>query len=163
MPEEENKKPSQKSVDIDTSGPGAEVDVAEEKVKDESVVETEVTEQEPETKVEETETVKEKVRQPFCNYLKTHYDLLENLAKGMVLDVSLKNFSEDDLDSLLLFGVEGFMKGRSLIGTPETCVPFIAKLEEIGINEVACLIDFVQDFDTVMESLPYLQKLHQVC
>ena len=112
---------------------------------------------------EETETVKEKVRQPFCNYLKTHYDLLENLAKGMGLDVSLKNFSEDDLDSLLLFGVEGFMKGRSLIGTPETCVPFIAKLEEIGINEVACLIDFVQDFDTVMESLPYLQKLHQVC
>ena len=112
---------------------------------------------------EETETVKEKVRQPFCNYLKTHYDLLENLAKGMGLDVSLKNFSEDDLESLLLFGVEGFMKGRSLIGTPETCVPFIAKLEEIGINEVACLIDFVQDFDTVMESLPYLQKLHQVC
>ena len=112
---------------------------------------------------EETETVKEKVRQPFCNYLKTHYDLLENLAKGMGLDVSLKNFSEDDLDSLLLFGVERFMKGRSLIGTPETCVPFIAKLEEIGINEVACLIDFVQDFDTVMESLPYLQKLHQVC
>ena len=30
-----------KTVDIDTSGPGAEVDVAEEKVKDESVVETE--------------------------------------------------------------------------------------------------------------------------
>ena len=40
MPEEENKKPSQKSVDIDTSGPGAEVDVAEEKVKEEAVVET---------------------------------------------------------------------------------------------------------------------------
>jgi len=41
-----------KTVDIDTSGPGAEVDVAEEKVKDESVVETEAstTEQEPETK-----------------------------------------------------------------------------------------------------------------
>ena len=50
MPEEENKKPSQQSVDIDTSGPGAEVDVAEEKVKEEGVVETEATEQEPETK-----------------------------------------------------------------------------------------------------------------
>ena len=52
MPEEENKKPSQQSVDIDTSGPGAEVDVAEEKVKEEGVVETEATEKEPETKVE---------------------------------------------------------------------------------------------------------------
>ena len=57
MPEEENKKPSQKSVDIDTSGPGAEVDVAEEKVKEEGVIETEA--KEPEIKEEETETVKE--------------------------------------------------------------------------------------------------------
>ena len=65
MPEEE-KKPSEKSVDIDTSGAGAEVDIAE--PKDESVVETEAPtepEKEPvETKQEEvkeepTETVKE--------------------------------------------------------------------------------------------------------
>ena len=32
MPEEETKKPSEKEVDIDTSGPGAEVDVAEPKM-----------------------------------------------------------------------------------------------------------------------------------
>ena len=31
MPEEETKKPSEKEVDIDTSGPGAEVDVTEPK------------------------------------------------------------------------------------------------------------------------------------
>ncbi|MEL7313724.1 MAG: MupA/Atu3671 family FMN-dependent luciferase-like monooxygenase, partial [Cyanobacteria bacterium J06559_3] len=29
------------------------------------------------------EQVKNDVRQPFCDYLKTHYGLLENLAKGM--------------------------------------------------------------------------------
>ncbi len=65
MPEEETKKPSEKAVDIDTSGPGAEVDVTE--PKDESVVETEApkidTETEPtkqeEVKEEPTETVKE--------------------------------------------------------------------------------------------------------
>ena len=38
MPEEEKKKPSEKSVDIDTSGP--EVDVAVEEVKEEAVVDT---------------------------------------------------------------------------------------------------------------------------
>ncbi|MEO0935832.1 MAG: LLM class flavin-dependent oxidoreductase, partial [Cyanobacteria bacterium J06641_2] len=108
-------------------------------------------------------TVKEKVRRPFCNYLKTHYELLESLAKGMGLNVSLKDFSEDDLDSLLLFGVEGFMKGRSLIGTPESCRSLIDELEKAGVNEVACLIDFVQDFDYVMESLPYLSKLKDMC
>jgi hypothetical protein len=55
MPEEEKKKPSEKQVDIDTSGP--EVDVAVEETKDESVVDTapkeETTTQE--TVTEETE------------------------------------------------------------------------------------------------------------
>uniref|UniRef100_UPI00263708E5 MupA/Atu3671 family FMN-dependent luciferase-like monooxygenase n=1 Tax=Acaryochloris sp. IP29b_bin.137 TaxID=2969217 RepID=UPI00263708E5 len=110
----------------------------------------------------DSEQVKEDIRQPFCDYLKTHYGLLENLAKGMGLNVSLSDFSEDDLDSLLLFGVEGFMKGRSLIGTPESCQPFIQKLHQAGVNEIACLIDFVQDFDAVMSALPYLNQLRKL-
>jgi hypothetical protein len=54
MPEEENKKPSQKLVDIDTSGP--EVDVAVEEQKDEAVIETKEETSAPE---QEQETVKE--------------------------------------------------------------------------------------------------------
>ena len=107
--------------------------------------------------------VKEDIREPFCDYLKTHYGLLENLAKGMGLDVSLSDFSDDDLDSLLLFGVEGFMKGRSLIGTPESCRPFVQQLNDAGVDEIACLIDFVQDYDAVMGSLPYLAQLKLRC
>lgn len=107
--------------------------------------------------------VKNDVRQPFGNYLKTHYGLLENLAKGMGLSVRLEDFSDDDLDSLLLFGVEGFMNDRSLIGTPQTCLPFVQKLAQVGITEVACLIDFVQDFDRVMQALPYLKQLKDNC
>jgi natural product biosynthesis luciferase-like monooxygenase protein len=108
-------------------------------------------------------TVKEQVRQPFCNYLKTHYDLLEGLAKGMGLTVSLKDFSEDDIDSLLEFGVEGFMKGRSLIGTPASCQPFVEQIRQIGVTEIACLIDFVQDTELVLSSLPYLNQLKMLC
>ena len=91
---------------------------------------------------------------PFCEYLKTHYGLLENLAKGMGLSISLEDFSDDDLNSLLLFGVEGFMNDRSLIGTPESCLPFIQKLAKVGITEIACLIDFVQDFEPSYASPP---------
>ena len=79
MPEEENKKPSQRSVDIDTSGPGAEVDVAEEKVKEEAVVEIEA--KEPETKEEETkeeETVKEIKKEQ-----KQDDEQLEDYSKGV--------------------------------------------------------------------------------
>ena len=79
MPEEKSKK----TVDIDTSGPGAEVDVAEEKVKEEGVVETEVTEQEPETKVEETETVKEIKKEQ-----KKDDEQLEEYSKGVQARIS---------------------------------------------------------------------------
>ena len=81
MPEEKSKK----TVDIDTSGPGAEVDVAEEKVKEEGVVETEApkTEQEPETKVEETETVKEIKKEQ-----KQDDEQLEEYSKGVQSRIS---------------------------------------------------------------------------
>ena len=54
------------------------------------------------------------------------------------------------------------MKDRSLIGTPESCQPFIQKLENAGVDEIACLIDFVQDFNAVMGSLPYLNQLRKL-
>jgi hypothetical protein len=78
MPEEETKKPNEKSVDIDTSGPGVEVDVAEEKVKEEGVVETEATEKEAETKEQETETVKEIKKEQ-----KKDDEQLEEYSKGV--------------------------------------------------------------------------------
>ena len=73
MPEEENKKPSQKLVDIDTSGP--EVDVAVEEQKDEAVIETK-----EETSVPEQETVKEVVKEEEP---KTDDSKLEDYSKGV--------------------------------------------------------------------------------
>ena len=79
MPEEETKKPSEKSVDIDTSGPAVEVDVAE--PKEEAVVETKETE--PETKEPETETVKEIKKEQ-----KKDDEQLEEYSKGVQSRIS---------------------------------------------------------------------------
>ena len=90
MPEEENKKPSQKSVDIDTSGPGAEIDVAEEKVKEEGVVETEApkTEQEPEIKVEETKEEETETVKEIKKEQKQDDEQLEEYSKGVQSRIS---------------------------------------------------------------------------
>jgi hypothetical protein len=73
MPEEENKTPSQKLVDIDTSGP--EVDVAVEEQKDESVIETKEETSAPE---QEQETVKEIKKEQ-----KEDDSKLEDYSKGV--------------------------------------------------------------------------------
>jgi len=81
MPDEEKQKPSEKEVDIDTSGPAVEVDVAD--PKDESVVETKETEKESvikeeAPKEEETETVKEIKKEQ-----KQDDEQLEEYSKGV--------------------------------------------------------------------------------
>lgn len=108
---------------------------------------------------DDTGKVKSNVSKPFGDYLRTHYHLLEGLGRSMGVDITLDNFSDDDLDSLIEFGIEGFMKGRSLIGTPESCQSTVDTLAEVGVDEIACLIDFVQDYDLVMGGLPFLLKL----
>ncbi|QCO55750.1 LLM class flavin-dependent oxidoreductase [Pseudorhodobacter turbinis] len=108
---------------------------------------------------DDVETAKANVIEPFTEYLRTHYHLLESLAKSMNLNVKLSDFSEDDLETLLKFGVEGFMNGRSLIGSPESVQPFVQALADAGVDETACLIDFVQDYDLVMGGLPKIARL----
>lgn len=103
--------------------------------------------------------VKATVTGPFGDYLRTHYHLLEGLARSMGLDIALENFSRDDLDSLIQFGIEGFMRGRSLIGTPQGVAATVEALAAAGVDEIACLIDFVQDYDMAMGGLPHLVAL----
>ena len=75
MPEE-NKKPSEKTVDIDTSGP--EVDVAVEEAKVEEVVETK-----EETSAPEQETVKDETVKEIKKEQKQDDSKLEDYSKGV--------------------------------------------------------------------------------
>lgn len=112
---------------------------------------------------EDFNIVKEQAREPFCNYLKTHIDLLENLAKNAGIKVNLEKFTVADINSLLRFAYEGWLKGRTLIGSKTTCMQMIERLQLADVDEVACLIDFYSDFDAVIESLSYLKELKDIC
>ncbi len=76
MPEEEKKKPSEKTVDIDTSGP--EVDVAVEDTKVDEVIETKEETSAPEQETVEPETVKEIKKEQ-----KEDDSKLEDYSKGV--------------------------------------------------------------------------------
>ena len=111
---------------------------------------------------EDFNRVKEEAREPFCNYLKTHIDLLENLARSAGMKVSLKSFTEEDINSLLQFAYEGWLKGRTLIGSKETCLKMVEMIRQAGVDEVACLIDFNPDVEAVLKSLHYLKDLKEM-
>ncbi|WP_017328301.1 MupA/Atu3671 family FMN-dependent luciferase-like monooxygenase [Synechococcus sp. PCC 7336] len=112
---------------------------------------------------ENPKAVAEEIRGPFCEYLSTHYHLLDSLAKSMGLAVSLSEFSQDDIDTLLEFGYRSFINGRSLIGSPESCLPLVRQLGDAGVSEIACLVDFNPSFESAMHGLPYLKALKDAC
>ena len=105
------------------------------------------------------ELVRNQVKEPFCNYIKTHFGLVERLAKQIDLSVNPDTFTEDDRACLFDFAFERYLQGRVMIGTKETCSQTIEHMEKIGVDEIACLIDFGLDFYSVMNSLEKLTEL----
>lgn len=97
--------------------------------------------------------VKETVERPFKNYLKNSINLLKPIAQELDLDL------DNDLEPLLDIGYQRFYKTSSLFGTPESCYSTVNKVYEIGIDEIACLIDFGVDQELVIDNLKYLFDL----
>ena len=105
--------------------------------------------------------VREKVREPFTNYLRSSVDLTRNLAMSLGKDVDPKKWTEEDMRVILEHAFDRFFETSGLFGTPETCLEKIDELKSVGVDEVACLIDFGVDFDSVMSSLENLYKLKE--
>jgi natural product biosynthesis luciferase-like monooxygenase protein len=110
---------------------------------------------------DDPDRVLNKVRTPFRNYLKSHVGLIETMAKSLNINADVDR--EALLDQLVSFAFERYYQTASLIGTPDACVKMIERLKAIGVDEVACLIDFGVDVDSVLEGLNHLNTLKKIC
>ena len=102
---------------------------------------------------DDDEAVKEKVRAPFSNYLRTYFKQYETTAAG-VADVS-----EADKDALMSAAFEKYFETSTLMGAPDKCARLVDALTDIGVDEIACLVDFGVDADSVLASLAQLDEL----
>ena len=109
----------------------------------------------------DAETVREQARAPYCNYIKANMGLFKGLEQSRGRDVDLSSMSEADLDEFVNFLYERFAASRGLIGTPESCAPLVERLEAIGVDELACLLDFGPHVDLILENLPHLNRLKE--
>ena len=105
--------------------------------------------------------VREKVRVPFTNYLRTSLDLLRSLARTRGQDIDAEDFTTEQMDLLLANAFERYFTTSSLFGTPASCLGQINRLKALGVDEVACLIDFGVDHDSILDNLVYLDMVRQ--
>lgn len=96
----------------------------------------------------------------YGEYLFVNLGLQKDQVEGQNLEF---NLTEEDRHLIVSNATERLFKTRGLIGTPATSLDKLNALRSIGVNEIACLIDFGIDFDSVMMSLYHLNKLKKLC
>jgi len=104
--------------------------------------------------------VSEKVQGPLCRYLASSIGLAKNFLRSLGHEVA-DELSGDDLEALLTHAFDRYYQTSGLFGTPETCMQMIDRLKLAGVDEVACLIDFGVDVDSVISNLTYLDQLRK--
>jgi natural product biosynthesis luciferase-like monooxygenase protein len=120
------------------------------------------------------EAVRAKVKQPMIEYLRSSVNLVKQYAwafpafkrrEGMdtgAQAVDLSTVSKEEMDALLAFSFDRYYETSGLFGTPESCLKTIDAIKAIGVDDVACLIDFGVDSASVLEHLPYLNELRKL-
>ncbi|MGJ0535128.1 MupA/Atu3671 family FMN-dependent luciferase-like monooxygenase [Methylocystis sp.] len=64
-----------------------------------------------------------------------------------------------DRNAFLAHVADTFIRERSLIGTPRSCQEALSRLSQVGVDEVACLVDFGPPPEVVLASLARLARL----
>lgn len=115
--------------------------------------------------------VRETVRQAMKDYLGASMKLVLGFAWSFPAfkrpggadanpeDVDLESLSEEDTDTILDFAFERYFETSGLFGTPDTCLRMVDRCKSIGVDEIACLLDYGVDTDLVMASLPWLKQV----
>ena len=122
---------------------------------------------------QDEDQVKAAARAPMKGYLKSAVDLVKRAAWTFPTIVTRADnagvtpqemfekeaLSPQDLDQLLDHAFERYYQTSGLFGTPESARDIVRRVTEIGVDEVACLIDFGIDTDLVLENLPNIKAL----
>jgi amino acid adenylation domain-containing protein/natural product biosynthesis luciferase-like monooxygenase protein len=97
-----------------------------------------------------------RARAPFIRYMRGHLSLLESFVQS--LDIDIADRSPENMDNIVSFAFERYSRSASLIGTPESCRDFLERIDVAGVDEVACLIDWMEP-DAALAALPALERL----
>jgi natural product biosynthesis luciferase-like monooxygenase protein len=110
--------------------------------------------------------VKAIVREPMKAYLRSAVGLIRDAAwsfptiKQKATNASgefdADGLSAEDMDALLDYAFERYYSTSGLFGSAETARRFASSLAEIGVDEIACLVDFGVPTDLVLAHLPAL-------
>ena len=114
--------------------------------------------------------MKAAVREPMTAYLKNDRALIREAVwdypafqrrseEGVTLDGFLDGLSDAEMTDLVEFAFERSYATGGLFGNRTQCLPTVQSLQQIGVDEIACLVDFGLPADLILQHLPELNEL----
>lgn len=101
----------------------------------------------------------EEARKPMCDYLLSSIQLFQRMAEGLGPVQDVQRASDSDKEFIVNKAYERYVSNSALIGSPETVMPIVNHLINLGVNELACFIDFGVKNSKVIQSLPFITTL----
>ncbi len=119
---------------------------------------------------QDRQKVRETARGPMKAYMGAAAGLIKQCAwafpafkrpKGVTspFDIDLATLEADEVDAILEFAFERYFEDAGLFGTVEDCLKRVEQIKNIGVSEVACLIDYGIPVPVVLESLRPLAEV----
>jgi natural product biosynthesis luciferase-like monooxygenase protein len=103
----------------------------------------------------EVSQVRQQVRAPMLRYLDDSIDLWRQQSHA------LDALDPDEQSQVMEFALQRYLRRQSLCGSVDSCLPLVRELQRIGVDEIACLLDFGLTPDQVRGGLPFLAALQQ--
>jgi natural product biosynthesis luciferase-like monooxygenase protein len=110
---------------------------------------------------DDLDAVRDEVKPPFTRYLRKFLTVVDSTKKSLAPAESMEHVSQAEQDALLEFGFRKYFEKGSLMGTPESCAAVVERMRDMGVTEIACLIDFGVAEDRVLESLRHIDALRR--
>jgi natural product biosynthesis luciferase-like monooxygenase protein len=111
------------------------------------------------------------VKSPLVDYLKSSVSLIRHYAWAFPAfrnkpekgdgGVDLSSLSEEELTALLDHAFDRYYETSGLFGTQEQCLETVNRVRSIGVDEIACLIDFGVPTDLTLAHLEQLEQVKQ--
>jgi natural product biosynthesis luciferase-like monooxygenase protein len=109
---------------------------------------------------EDADRARDIVREPFCAYLRSSFALIAGSLLGEdSLDPA--SMDENDVDFLVRRSFDRYFETSGLFGTLDMAEATLDRLDTIGVDEIACQIDFGIEADTALASLSRLAEFRE--
>jgi len=122
---------------------------------------------------EDDDAVRETVREPMKDYLRSSVNLIKGFAWAFPAfkrpsgkedapdEIDIAALTPEELDTILDFAFERYYETSGLFGTPQTCARQVERIKAIDVDEVVCLIDYGVPTQQVSESLKLLAQVRE--